>query len=78
MCSYDLSISAATLSTDVAEVQVRAGSGSERTYSRWGDYASMSVDPGGCKFWLTTEHYAGGLNDNWQTWIQPITLTSCS
>ena len=56
---------------------ISSASAARAALTRWGDYASMSVDPGGCKFWLTTEHYAGGVNDNWQTWIQPITLTSC-
>ena len=27
--------------------------------SRWGDYSSLSVDPNGCTFWFTTEHYLG-------------------
>lgn len=56
---------------------VKAGTGSQSGgYNRWGDYSAMSVDPDGCKFWFTTEYYSSTGN-NWQTWIQPITLTSC-
>lgn len=33
------------------------------TCSRWGDYATMTLDPDGCTFWLTSEYYASsGLN----------------
>lgn len=71
------SVASASPTTDVAETVVRTGSGSQGSYGRWGDYASMSVDPAGCKFWYTTEYYTGGVNTNWRTWIQPFTLTSC-
>ena len=56
---------------------VKAGTGSQSGgYNRWGDYSAMTVDPDGCRFWFTTEYYTSTGN-NWQTWIQPITLTSC-
>jgi hypothetical protein len=33
------------------------------TCTRWGDYASMTLDPDGCTFWLTSMYYAAdGLN----------------
>ena len=63
-------------SVDIAEWS-KVGTGSQSGgYSRWGDYSSMTVDPDGCKFWFSTEYYSATGN-NWQTWIQPVTLTSC-
>jgi hypothetical protein len=44
---------------------------------RWGDYASMSVDPvDDCTFWFTTEYYeaSGG---NWNTRIGSFKYSSC-
>jgi hypothetical protein len=65
-----------TPTVDIPEF-VKAGSGSQSGgYNRWGDYSAMTVDPDGCRFWYTTEYYSATGN-NWQTWIQPITLTSC-
>ena len=41
-----------------AEGTIINGTGSQQgTGSRWGDYSSLSVDPNGCTFWYTTEHY---------------------
>jgi uncharacterized repeat protein (TIGR01451 family) len=54
------------------------GAGSQTgTDSRWGDYSSMSVDPNGCTFWYTTEHYLGTGTFNWGTRIGSFTLPSC-
>jgi PASTA domain len=40
---------------------------------RWGDYSAMSIDPDGCRFWYTQEHYeATGLD--WQTRIGSFKL----
>jgi hypothetical protein len=40
------------------EVTLHAGTGAQRaSFSRWGDYSSMSVDPDGCTFWYTQEYY---------------------
>jgi hypothetical protein len=49
------------------------------TYSRWGDYSSMSVDPSDdCTFWYTTEYYASnGDSFHWQTRIGSFKYTSC-
>lgn len=60
------------------------GTGNQNHSSgRWGDYASMSVDPvDDCTFWFTTEYYAipgGGTNGAaWQSRIGHIQLTNCS
>jgi len=42
------------------ENTIVVGTGSQTsTYSRWGDYSSMSVDPvDDCTFWYTTEYVA--------------------
>ncbi len=41
------------------ENSIQAGTGTNPS-SRWGDYASMTVDPSDdCTFWFTTEHTAG-------------------
>src|SRR5437867_8081191 len=47
------------------------------TDSRWGDYSSMSVDPNGCTFWYTQEHYLGTDTFNWGTRIGSFTLPVC-
>ena len=47
------------------------------TESRWGDYSSLSVDPNGCTFWYTQEHYLGTGSFNWGTRIGAFTLPGC-
>ncbi|HKS25605.1 MAG TPA: IPT/TIG domain-containing protein [Thermoanaerobaculia bacterium] len=57
-----------------------AGTASQLSSTRWGDYASMTLDPDGCRFWFTTEYATGldtppvppatvspGFNKRWQT-----------
>ncbi|MCU1310192.1 MAG: hypothetical protein JWO20_1317 [Candidatus Angelobacter sp.] len=35
------------------------------SFTRWGDYSAMSLDPDGCTFWYTNEYYkVTGVNDN--------------
>jgi len=47
---------------DLAEQTITTGTYSQTTYERWGDYASISVDPSDDKtFWFTTE-YIGASN----------------
>jgi len=51
---------------NLAEIEVIAGTGSQGAYSRWGDYAMMSVDPlDDSTFWYTHEYCIGG----WKTRI---------
>ncbi len=60
-----------------AEGQIIAGTGGQLTYSRWGDYSHMSVDPvDDCTFWYTTEYYAT-TGTNWQTRIASFRFPSC-
>lgn len=59
------------------ETTLIAGTGSQTSYSRWGDYASMQVDPAdGCTFWFTTEYYAA-TGTNWQTRIGSFKYPGC-
>ena len=67
----------------VSEETIFAGPGSQTSLSRWGDYTSMGVDPGGQTFWYAGEYepYTGSFN--WKTRIAsfgfsvtPVELTS--
>ena len=74
---------AGRLSTDalgtlgLTETTLFAGSGGQTSYNRWGDYASMSVDPNDdCTFWFTTEYYET-TGTNWQTRIGSFKFPGC-
>jgi hypothetical protein len=58
---------------------VAGGGVNTGTYSRWGDYSSMSIDPSDdCTFWYTQEYYASnGDSFHWQTRIGNFKFTSC-
>jgi len=43
-----------------AETTAIAGTGSQTTYNRFGDYAQTSLDPDGITFWHTGEYVASG------------------
>ncbi|MEW5940042.1 MAG: hypothetical protein AB1750_10295, partial [Chloroflexota bacterium] len=54
-----------------------AGTGGQTSYSRWGDYAAMTVDPvDDCTFWFTTEYYEA-TGTNWQTRIGSFKFPGC-
>ncbi|MBI5932151.1 MAG: hypothetical protein HY867_00475 [Chloroflexi bacterium] len=54
------------------------GTGSQTGINRWGDYASISVDPeDGCTFWMTTEYY-DATGSNWQTRIGAFKYPGCN
>ncbi|MFB8128764.1 hypothetical protein [Streptomyces mirabilis] len=60
------------------EVTAITGGGSQTTYSRWGDYSSMAVDPADdCTFWYTNEYLPANGNFNWHTRIAAFTLPNC-
>ena len=61
------------------EVTLIGGGGVQTSsYNRWGDYASMSVDPSdGCTFWFTTEYYANTGSFDFKTRIGSFKLPSC-
>jgi hypothetical protein len=75
---------AGRLSTDAVgtlgqtEASMIEGTGSQQGgYNRWGDYASMSVDPtDDCTFWFTTEYYET-TGSNWQTRIGSFKFPTC-
>jgi hypothetical protein len=60
------------------EASLIEGTGSQSGgYNRWGDYASMTIDPvDGCTFWFTTEYYAT-TGSNWQTRIGSFKFPGC-
>ncbi len=48
------------------------------TSGRWGDYASMSVDPvDECTFWFTSEYYSVTSSGNWNTRICSFKFPNC-
>jgi hypothetical protein len=69
-----------------------AGTASQLSSTRWGDYSSMTLDPDGCTFWYTTEYATGldtppvppatvspGFNKRWQTKFGSIpALSGCT
>jgi len=61
------------------EVTAITGGGSQTTYSRWGDYTSMAVDPADdCTFWYTNEYIPSNGNFNWHTRLASFTLPNCN
>jgi len=69
------------LTTDAAgtmgqgELTMYAGTGSQTSYSRWGDYSMLSIDPVDDEtFWFTTEYYSS-TGTNWQTRIGSFKVT---
>ncbi len=68
-----------TLGTMGGEQVLVNGGGTQRSSSnRWGDYASMSVDPSdGCTFWLTGEYYANSGSFDFKTRIGSFKVPGC-
>jgi N-acetylneuraminic acid mutarotase len=56
------------------------GTGSQLdTFSRWGDYSDMTVDPvDDCTFWYTQEYYETTSAFNWRTRIGKFRFPSCT
>jgi hypothetical protein len=51
-----------------------------KSYRRWGDYSSMTLDPADdCTFWYTNEYYpvAGNFSIAWSTRIASFKFDSC-
>ncbi len=59
------------------EATLADGGGSQTYTNRWGDYATMTLDPDGCTFWFTSEIYNTDGND-WHTRIGSFAYPSCS
>ena len=67
------------LSTLGSETTLRTGTGSQlQNLARWGDYATLSVDPADdCTMWFTTEYLAANGTWNWHTRINSFKLQGC-
>jgi hypothetical protein len=67
------------------ETIMKAGGGSQvggpvfpAPNDRWGDYATLSVDPAnGCTFWFVGEYYAANSDYRWRTRIGSFKFPSC-
>ncbi len=60
---------------DIDETSILEGTKSQTGVSRWGDYASMRVDPSdGNTFWFTTEYSNGGWG--WKTQIASFSFVA--
>jgi hypothetical protein len=61
-----------------AERILQSGAGAQTTYSRWGDYTSLRVDPSDdMTFWYTNEYYSRNsrlFNYLWSTAISSFTV----
>ncbi|MCP3961399.1 MAG: hypothetical protein GY719_26430 [bacterium] len=61
-----------------AEVVCIDGTGSQLGGNRWGDYASVSVDPvDDCTFWVTNEYVETTGSFQWDTQICSYSFPSC-
>lgn len=60
------------------QVLVNGGGFQQSSSNRWGDYASMSVDPtDGCTFWLAGEYYANNGSFDFKTRIGSFKVPGC-
>ena len=54
------------------------GGGSQTGVERWGDYASMNIDPvDNCTFWMTHEYYSSDSSRDWDTRVCSFVFPSC-
>jgi len=57
----------------IEEVELKTGTANQSSFSRWGDYSCLNVDPSnGTDFWYTTEY------NGWKTWISSFDLGEIS
>jgi hypothetical protein len=62
-----------------AEGTIQAGAGSQTSFSRWGDYSAIRIDPSDdCTFWYTNEYYPVTSGYVWYTAIGSFKLSNCS
>jgi hypothetical protein len=63
-----------------SEVSLVEGGGAQTSsFSRWGDYSMMGIDPlDDCTFWYTQEYYATTSSSGWRTRIGAFRFPSCS
>ncbi len=61
-----------------AEFLSFSGTGSQTSYSRWGDYSSMAVDPSDdCTFWFVGEYLVTTGSFNWHTRVESLKFPGC-
>jgi hypothetical protein len=64
-----------------AESSIVAGTNNQTLTSRWGDYASMSIDPSDdCTFWYAQEYIknrSSFFSFNWSTRLASFRFSSC-
>jgi hypothetical protein len=61
-----------------AEASVIEGTGSQLSYTRWGDYSSIQADPvDDCTFFYTTEYLTANGSFNWHTRVASFKLPGC-
>jgi hypothetical protein len=59
------------------EAVVVAGSG-RQAQTRWGDYATLTLDPvDDCRFWFSTQYLAGTGNFRWHTRVASFRMPGC-
>lgn len=65
-----------TFDTEATQIN---GGGYVTGVNRWGDYASMEVDPSDdCTFWFTSEYIASSGSYTWNTRISSFKVPGCS
>jgi hypothetical protein len=53
------------------------GKGSQKGFTRWGDYSTLTLDPtDDCSFWYTAQYQKDGVND-WHTKVIRFKFNSC-
>jgi hypothetical protein len=58
------------------EASIVEGTGYQSSYTRWGDYSAITIDPSDDEtFWYTTEYYVSS-GTNWQTRIGSFKIAS--
>jgi len=62
-----------------SEETLHAGTGAQlRSFNRWGDYSSMSVDPADdCTFWYTQEYYLNSGRFDFKTRVGTFKVATC-
>jgi hypothetical protein len=67
------------LGTLPVELSLMEGAGIQHTYTNFGDYSQMSVDPADdCTFWYTGTYYpTTGTPNDWHTRIGSFRFTNC-
>jgi hypothetical protein len=54
------------------------GTGSQTSYSRWGDYSSVAIDPvDDCTFWFAGEYLVNSGSFNWHTRLESLKFPGC-